>query len=262
MGELSMNTRVPLGNGTAIPVLGLGVWKMAEGEETEHAVNMALEAGYRHIDTAKLYGNERSVGKAVRESGIPRGDIFVTTKLWPTDFLAPERGFRNSLERLDIGYVDLYLIHWPVPFMSRKIWKTLERVYEEGLARAIGVSNFSIGDIEKLHGYARILPMANQVEFNPASHDLKLVEYCKEKNIVVEAYSPLSRGKLTSSPTVAAIAKQYGKTPAQVLIRWALQHGTIPLPKSSNKERIIENTNIFDFSLDPADMDRLNTLSR
>jgi len=253
-----MDTRVPLGNVTAIPVLGLGVWKMAEGEETERAVLTALEAGYRHIDTAKFYNNERSVGKAVRESGIPRGDIFVTTKLWPTDFLDSERGFRDSLERLGIGYVDLYLVHWPVPFMSQKIWRTLERVYDEGLARAIGVSNFSISDLKKLYGYARILPMANQVEFNPVSHDLTLVEYCKEKNIVVEAYSPLGRGRLTGRPSVAAIAKKYGKSPAQVLIRWTLQHGTVPLPKSSNRQRIIENSKVFDFTLEAVDMERLN----
>ncbi len=256
-----MDTRLGLRNGTEIPVLGLGVWKMAEGGETERAVHAALEAGYRHIDTAKLYGNERSVGKAVRESGIPREDIFVTTKLWPTDFLNPERGFRTSFEKLDLEYIDLYLVHWPVPFMSQKIWKTLEGVYEKGLVRAIGVSNYSVGDIEKLEKYARIKPMVNQVEFSPGIHDLELLKYCQEKNIVVEAYSPLGQGKLTSHEAVLAIAKKYGKTPAQILIRWALQHGTVPLPKSSNKERIIENTNVFDFALDPADIARLNALN-
>jgi diketogulonate reductase-like aldo/keto reductase len=241
-------------------VLGLGVWKMAEGKETEKAVLYALAEGYRHIDTATLYGNEQSVGNAVRKSGIPREEIFVTTKLWPTDFLDPEGGFRRSFERLDLGAIDLYLVHWPIPLMPKNIWRTLERMYEEGSARAIGVSNYDIADIERLLAYARVAPMVNQVKFNPKSHDLELLAYCKKKNIVVQSYSPLGHGKLIGNKIVQKVAEKYKRTPAQILIRWALEHGTVPLPKSSNKERISENTKVFDFTLAAEDTETLNNL--
>src|SRR5258708_7653312 len=166
--NLTLESSYTLANGNAIPVLGLGVWKMAEGAETEAAVTWALEAGYRHIDTARLYANERSVGNAVRkfvqQSGVPREEIFVTTKLWPADYLNPEAGFTESFKKLNLGYIDLYLIHWPMPLMPKNIWKTFEKVYEQGLAKAIGVSNYYENDIEKLLGYANIAPMVNQVE--------------------------------------------------------------------------------------------------
>ena len=261
MPAISLTTKVPLQNGCGIPILGLGTWKMTEGRETEEALRWALEAGYRHIDTAKLYGNERSVGNAVRASGIAREELFVMTKLWPTDFLRPEKAFRESLDRLNLGYIDLYLVHWPLPIMPKKIWQTLEGVYAQGLARAIGVSNYDIDDIERVLAYAKIAPMVNQVKFHPVSHDAELIAYCKDKNIVVEAYSPLGQGSLVRNAVVRSIAETYQKTPAQILIRWALDHGTVPLPKSSNRERIIENTEVFDFALRPQDMETLNTLS-
>jgi diketogulonate reductase-like aldo/keto reductase len=261
---MDLQSRLPLLNGRTIPLLGLGVWKMAEGEETLLAVRHALEAGYRHIDTARLYANERSVGEAVRQfmqdSGTPREELFITTKLWPSDFLNPERGFDESFERLGLGYIVLYLIHWPAPLMPKNIWKTLERIYGEGRAHSIGISNYDISDIEKVLGYATVVPMVNQVEFNPASFDLELLEYCKDKNIVVEAYSPLGRGRLIKNATVAGVARRHSKTPAQVLIRWALQHGTVPLPKSSNPERIVENTKVFDFELAAEDIQKLDAL--
>ena len=264
MDDLNLQSASILANGKALPVLGLGVWKMDEGSETEDAVSWALRAGYRHIDTARLYANEKSVGNAVRkfmaESGTPRKEIFITTKLWPSDYFNPERGFAESLEKLDLEYIDLYLIHWPLPIMPKNIWKTFEKVYEQGLAKSIGVSNYSQSDIEKILEYAKVVPMVNQVEFNPAAHDLALLEYCKSKNIVVEAYSPLGQGGLIKNKTVVSVAEKYKKSPAQIVIRWALQHGTVVLPKSSNQERIKQNTEVFDFSISSDDMQTLNAL--
>jgi len=264
--NLTLESAYTLANGKTIPALGLGVWKMAEGNETEQAVTWALEAGYRHIDTARLYANERSVGSAVRrfmaDSGVRREDIFVTTKLWPSDYFNPMAGFSESIEKLDIDYIDLYLVHWPIPMMPKNIWQTFEKVYEQGLAKSIGVSNYSESDIEKVLGYANVAPMVNQVEFNPADYDLALLEYCKAKDIVVEAYSPLGQGGLVKNKTVVGVAEKYKKSPAQILIRWALQHGTVVIPKSSNKERIKENTEVFDFHISESDMQILNGLGK
>jgi diketogulonate reductase-like aldo/keto reductase len=261
MDTVTIEDTVTLANGKKIPLLGFGVWKMKEGKETEDAVATALTHGYRHIDTARLYANERSVGDAVRNSGIPREDIFITTKLWPSDYLRPEKGLTESLESLGLSYVDLYLIHWPIPLMPKKVWQTLEDAYERGLVRAIGVSNYSQSDIEKVLEYAKVVPMVNQVEFNPKNYDPKLLAYCKDKNIVVEAYSPLGQGSLLHNSVVLQIASEYKKTPAQILIRYSLEHGTVPLPKSSNPERIKENAEVFDFSISPKDMERLDALS-
>jgi diketogulonate reductase-like aldo/keto reductase len=264
MESLALDSAALLANGCPIPLLGLGVWKMREGKETEDAVMWALEAGYRHIDTAKLYANERSVGNAVRrfvnESNVSREDIFITTKLWPTDFFNPEAGFNRSFDELDLEYIDLYLIHWPMPVMPKNIWQTFEKKFKQGSVRAIGVSNYGMSEIEKLLEYATVAPMVNQVEFNPTNHDLGLLEFCKEKNIVVEAYSPLGRGSLVRNEIVVDIAEEYNKTPAQILIRWALQHGTVVLPKSSNQERIKQNSEVFDFEISEVDMDQLNSL--
>lgn len=261
-----MESTYTLANGKEIPVLGLGVWKMTEGEETENAVRWALEEGYRHIDTARLYANERSVGNAVRkfmaDTGTPREEIFVTTKLWPSDYFNPEAGFAESLGKLDLDYIDLYLIHWPIPFMPRNIWKAFEKFYEQGLAKSIGVSNYDESDIENVLSYANIAPMVNQVEFNPADYDLAQLEYCKSKNIIVEAYSPLGQGGLVNNKTVREVAQKYNKSPAQILIRWALQHGTVVLPKSSNQERIKQNTEVFDFDISESDMQTLNALNQ
>jgi diketogulonate reductase-like aldo/keto reductase len=178
---MDIRSTLSLNNGIEMPVLGLGVWQMGDGEETLRAVAWALEAGYRHIDTAKLYGNEKSVGEAVRSSKVPREEIFVTTKLWPTDFFNPRSAFEKSISRLGLDYVDLYLIHWPAPVMPQSIWRALEKIYDEKLARAIGVSNYGISNLEHLLSYARIAPTVNQVKFSPFDYKKDLLEYCKAK---------------------------------------------------------------------------------
>ncbi len=252
---------VRLSNGIEMPTLGLGTWKMSAGEETTNAVRAALDVGYRLLDTATLYGNEESVGEAIRRSGVPREDVFVTTKLWPTDFFHPRKAFEKSLQELGMEYVDLYLVHWPIPLMPKGVWTELEHIYDEKLARSIGVSNYSIHDIEKLLSYARTVPMVNQVEFNPFVYEKELLAYCKEKNIVFEAYSPLTRGTHLNDSTIQAIAQKHRKTPAQIMIRWCLQHETVVIPKSSHPDRIRENIDVFDFELSNNDMVALDALS-
>lgn len=250
-----------LNNGIKMPILGLGVWQMSEGEETEQAVKWALEAGYRHIDTAKLYGNEASVGKAIRESEVPREDIFVTTKLWPTDFFNPEKAFHKSMEQLQLEHVDLYLVHWPIPLMPKSVWLALEKIYNEKLARAIGISNYGIGDIEKLLEYAHIVPAVNQIKFSPFDYAEEVLKCCRMHGIALEAYSPLTRGAYLNEPTVRDIAKKYGKTSAQIMIRWCIEHDVVVIPKSTHLDRIKENADVFDFELKEEDMQTLNRLS-
>jgi diketogulonate reductase-like aldo/keto reductase len=261
MNDLARTSIITLQNGIKIPILGLGVWQMENGDETGNAVRWALEAGYRHIDTAALYGNEESVGLAVRESGIPRSEIFVTTKLWPTDYLNPQKGFDTSMKRLGLDYVDLYLVHWPIPLMTKSVWHAMEKIYASGRAKAIGISNYGIKNIEDLLSYATVLPAVNQVKFSPFNYDAALHEYCRSKKIALEAYSPLTRGKKLGDEKVKMIAEKYHKSPAQILIRWCIEHQIVVIPKSSNKERIIENADVFDFSISPEDMKTLNNLS-
>jgi diketogulonate reductase-like aldo/keto reductase len=201
---MSVARSLTLNNGVVIPTLGLGVWQMKEGKETEESVQWALAAGYRLIDTAKLYANEKSVGRAIRESGIPREEIFVTTKLWPTDFIDPETAFERSFNKLDLGYVDLYLIHFPILLSHKGIWKVFEKLYKEKRVRAIGVSNYGISDMEKLFAFCTIPPMVNQIKFNPFCYDESRLQYCASKNIVVEAYSPLTQGRKISHPLIAS----------------------------------------------------------
>jgi diketogulonate reductase-like aldo/keto reductase len=258
--ELSMHTTIQLNNGRDMPVLGLGVWSMAEGAETEQSVLWALEAGYRLIDTAKIYGNEASVGRAVRKSGIAREEIFVTTKLWPSDFFRVRAALQKSLAKLGLSYIDLYLIHWPVPLVRSGIWKDFEKICAAGLVRSIGVSNYSVKQLGAL-ATADIPPAVNQVLFHPFSYKKELLGYCKSKNIALEAYSPLARGRKLNDPVIAEIAGKYAKAPAQIMIRWSLQHGLIAIPKSSNKTRIFENTKVFDFHIENDDMKVLNNLS-
>jgi diketogulonate reductase-like aldo/keto reductase len=259
---LSLDARTRLDNGVEMPVLGLGVWLIPSGEETRRAVRDALECGYRLIDTARAYGNERDVGRALLESGLPREEVFVTTKLWNSDhgYEAARRACRASLGDLGLDYIDLYLVHWPVPGLRRETWKAMAALQNEGICRAIGVSNYTIRHLEELREESSVPPAVNQVEFHPFLYQRELLDYCRRRGIAVEAYSPLARGVRLSEPALVSVGRKYGKTPAQVLIRWALQHGTVPIPKSSRPERIRENAAVFDFSLAPGDMETLDRL--
>lgn len=244
-----------------MPVLGLGVWQMAAGRETEQAVEWALEAGYRHIDTASMYRNEQSVGAALRRSGIPREQLFVTTKLLPTHPSAA-RELGKSLKRLSLEYVDLYLIHWPLPLVSARLWQELESLRRLGLAREIGVSNFSRDRLARLMRGASRVPAVDQVQFSPFKYRRRLLDYCLEQGIVFEAYSPLERGKGLADPTITAVAERLGRTPAQIMLRWAIQHRAVVIPKSSCEERIRSNAQLFDFELNDTDMRMLDALDR
>lgn len=254
-------TAITLNNGLIMPRLGFGTWKIEDDNEAEAAVLMALETGYRLIDTASRYDNEKGVGRGIKKSSVPREDIFVTTKLWPTDFGRAESAFEESLEKLGLDYVDLYLVHWPVPLMSAKIWDAMIKIYNSGKVKAIGVSNYSSKQIDRILDSYPIPPAVNQVEFNPFDKDLKLLEYCLNNNIALEAYSPLTRGENLHDEILIGIASKYNKTSAQLLIRWALQKGTIVIPKSSNPERIKENFQVFDFEILDEDMRAIDGLS-
>jgi diketogulonate reductase-like aldo/keto reductase len=250
-----------LAGGGKMPVLGLGVYRMADGRETEQAVEWALEVGYRHIDTASMYRNERSVGAALRRSGLPREDVFVTTKLMPVQTSAA-RALDKSLRRLGVDYVDLYLIHWPLPLANARVWRQLEVLQDRGQARAIGVSNFGRDRLARLIRSAASVPAVNQVQFSPYHYRRRLLEYCDEQGVVFEGFNPLARGVGPSDPTIVAIAEHVDRTPAQVMLRWAIQHGAVVIPKSSQKRRIRSNARLFDFELADADMKALDALDR
>ena len=250
---------VRLTNGVEIPVLGLGVWQIAK-RETAQAVQWALEAGYRHIDTATIYRNEEAVGDGLRASGLPREEVFVTTKFFPRSD-DPDRELAASLRRLGLDYVDLYLIHWPAGQPTR-FWSRFERFAEKGLARAVGVSNYSAAQVAELIRHAEQPPAVNQVEFNPFVYRRRLLSACRDAGVVVEAYSPLMRGRDLDDPHVARVADKHRRTPAQVVLRWAVQRDTVVIPKSRNRDRIRSNAQIFDFTLDDADLAALDALDR
>lgn len=258
---MNITTKKILNNGCRIPILGLGTYLMKHGEQTYNASLWALEVGYRHIDTASFYKNEQDVGRAIRDSDIPRQEIFVTTKVWNDDqgYDKALKAVETSLQKLGFDYIDLVLVHWPVPSLRKETWKALEKVYDEGVVASIGVSNYTINHLQELFNYANTIPVVNQVEFSPFLYQKELQEFCEENNIYIEAYSPLVRGRKFDDPKVVKISRKHNKTSAQVLIRWALQVGTIALPKSSKKERIIENADVFDFELDEEDMNLLAT---
>lgn len=253
---------ITLNNGLAMPRLGLGVWQASEGPETENAVACALAAGYRLIDTATIYRNEASVGRGIRASGIPREDIFVTTKLWNRD--ARENRARDacleSLDRLGLDYLDLYLLHWPVPGKFLAAWEVLEQLHAEGLLRAIGLSNFLVHHLDELLPRVQTTPAVNQIEFHPRLQSPALVRRCRDLGIVVEAWSPIMRGKVDEVPEIVEIAQRLGKTPVQITLRWQIQRGIVTIPKSVHPERIRANADIFDFELAEADMARLDSL--
>jgi len=280
--ELAIETKLTLNDGHLIPPLGLGVWQTRAGAICEAAVLAALEAGYRHIDTASMYGNEESVGGAIRMSGIPRENIFVTTKLWNSEHGNPERALDTSLRKHKLDFVDLYLIHYPVR-ERRQSWRALQALRAKGKARSIGVSNFTIRHLTELLAETETIPAVNQVEFHPYLYQQDLLAFCVAKGIVIEAYSPLTRGKRLSDPKLVAVAKRYPsagahpadrwsrlplahmlfrlpatKSPAQILIRWALQRGLVVIPKSANQRRIFENADIFDFEISAEDMQLLD----
>ncbi len=254
-----------LNQGPEIPVVGLGVFRAAPGPVTRQAVSWALETGYRHIDTAAYYENEADVGEAVRASGLPRDEVFVTTKLWFSDqgYDRALRAARSSVQRLGLGYIDLYLIHWPradSPRTRLDSWKALEQLQKEGVARAIGVSNYAVRHLEELLADSGTVPAVDQIEFHPFIYDPELHAFCERQGIHIEAWAPLTRGTRFDHPTLRAIATAHARTPAQVLIRWGLEHGVVPLPKSVHRERIEENFRVFDFSLTPEEMARLDAL--
>ncbi|TFF69451.1 MAG: aldo/keto reductase [Promethearchaeota archaeon] len=260
---LKIDTQIELNNGVQIPIIGLGTWVL-NGKEAYNAVSWALEMDYRLIDTATIYGNERKVGEAIKDSGIPRDEVFITTKVWKSDqgYDNTLRALEKSLKKLGIDYVDLYLIHWPVPGKTLDTWKAMEKIYEDGKARAIGVSNYNLHFLNQLLDNSEEVPAVNQIEFSPFLYQKELLEFCELKNIKVEAYSPLTRGKKLDNPKVLEIAQKYDKSAAQVLIRWGLQHQIIEIPKSGNKEHLKENINVFDFNLNTNDMQELDNLNK
>jgi diketogulonate reductase-like aldo/keto reductase len=243
-----------------MPLLGLGVWRIPDGEQTESAVSWALEAGYRHVDTAQLYGNEPAVGRAIHASGLDRADVFVTTKLHPRAS-NPARALRESLRRLGMEHVDLFLIHWPTEAAVDQ-WRALERAYDEGLARAIGVSNWGSRELDDLVAGGRIRPHVDQVQFSPFQFRRRLLEHCHGLQITLEAYSPLTRGQSLGNPTIVRVARDHGRTPAQVMLRWAIERDVAVIPKSTHWARIVENAEIFDFQLAPDAIATLDALDQ
>jgi diketogulonate reductase-like aldo/keto reductase len=254
---------VTLNNGVRMPRLGLGTFKAREGDEVRQAVRWALELGYRHIDTAAIYHNEAGVGEGLRESGVPRDEVFITTKLWNDDqgYDSALRAFDHSARRVGVDTIDLYLIHWPGP-ASGESWRALEKLHAEGRARAIGVSNFLAHHLEDLLKRASVVPAVNQIEFHPLLQQPRAVAFCREHGIVVEAWSPLLKGRVGELPEVAALAKRIGRTPAQVVLRWQLQRGIVTIPKSVRRERLVENAALFDFELADGDVATLDGLDR
>jgi diketogulonate reductase-like aldo/keto reductase len=255
-------TTLALRTGARIPQLGLGVWQAPRGAATRDAVMTALRLGYRHVDTARIYGNEEDVGEGLRASGLARSDVFITTKLWNADqgYDSALRAFDASLERLGLDAVDLYLVHWPVRGLRVDSWRALERIHAEGRALAIGVSNYLTSHLKELLAHATVLPAVNQLELSPFLQRRDTVDFCREHGIVLEAYSPLTRGQKLNHPVVAEIARGARRTPAQILLRWGVQKGFAVLPKSTKAPRIAENAAIFDFSLDPTAVGKLDAL--
>ena len=260
--SLSLAARAALNDGNSMPWLGLGVYRITAGGACLRAVKHALAVGYRHIDTAALYGNEDDVGRAVRESGVAREQVFVVTKLWNSDqgYASAIKACNASLAKLKLDYIDLYLIHWPEPRRRLDSWRALVELRKQGKCRSIGVSNYTIGHLEELAANSDVIPAVNQVEFSPFLFQRELLDFCGSHGIQLEAYCPLTRGEKLGDPVIRAVAHRHGKTSAQVLLRWALQHQLAVIPKSAQPARIEENADLFDFTLDDRDMAALDAL--
>lgn len=267
---LSLKDTYTLANGVEIPVVGFGTWQTPDGDVAESSVLAAIKAGYRHIDTAAVYKNEASVGRGIAKSGIPREELFITTKLWNDahSYDLAKQAIDESMKKLGVDYLDLYLIHWPNPVAFRdnwqeanaQAWRAMEEAVEAGKIRAIGVSNFMPHHLDALLETAKIKPVVNQIYLSPSDRQEEVVAYNQKHGILSEAYSPLGTGKIFSVPELKTIAETYNKTIAQIVLRWSLQHGFLPLPKSVHEERIIENGQIFDFELSQADMEAIDQL--
>lgn len=252
-----------LHNGVKMPWFGLGIYKIEEGKNLITTIHRAIELGYRSFDTASLYQNERSLGEAIRTASISREKLFITSKVWNTDqgYESTLEAFDASLSRLGLEYLDLYLIHWPVPKLYMDTWKALVTLYKKKKVRAIGVSNFQIHHLKDVMREGTIKPMVNQVEYHPKLSQVELLHYCKQENIQLEAWSPLMRGGLQHEPTLMKIAEKHDKTVSQIILRWDLQNDVITIPKTSKKERLLENANIFDFSLTDQEMNAIHALN-
>ncbi|WP_114744248.1 aldo/keto reductase [Falsibacillus pallidus] len=260
----NLQDTITLHNGLKMPYVGLGVWQMKDENEAVNAVKSAITAGYRSIDTAAVYENEEAVGRGVKESGVSREELFITSKVWNSDqgYDSTLKAFEASLKRLDMDYLDLYLIHWPVEGKYVDTWKAMEKLYNDGLVKAIGVSNFHQHHLEDLFAAGTVKPMVNQVETHPRLNQDALKAFCKENDIALEAWSPLGQGKLLDESVLKEIGEKHGKSSAQVILRWHLQNGTIIIPKSVHENRIKENADLFDFELSAEEMSKVDGLNK
>ena len=261
---MNITSTVKLNNGLEMPIFGLGVFQSKEGDEVENAVKVALQNGYRHIDTAAIYKNERGVGNAIKASGVAREDIFITSKVWNSDqgYETTLAAFEDSLEKLQTDYLDLYLVHWPVTGKYIETWKALEKLYADGKVRAIGVSNFLQVHLDKLLPETTIKPMLNQMEFHPHLIQQPLLDFCKSQDIIYQAWSPIMQGGVFDIPILKKISKKYRKNAAQITLRWDLQKGVATIPKSANQARIGSNADLFDFELTSEEMAQIDALDK
>ncbi|WP_164667886.1 aldo/keto reductase [Virgibacillus doumboii] len=255
---------VTLNNGVKMPGFGLGVYKVEDGDTVVQSVKAALKHGYRSIDTASFYDNETGVGRGIKESGVPREELFVTSKVWNDQqgYENTLKAFDESLDKLGLEYLDLYLIHWPVKDKYKETWRALEKLYDEGKVRAIGVSNFHVHHLQDLMADSNVKPVIDQVEYHPHLTQTEVKAFCEKENIQLEAWSPLKKGRILDDPTISGLAEKYGKSPAQVILRWGVQNNVVLIPKSVNEHRIVENADIFDFALTDEEMKQISGLNK